>query len=74
MNEINLEEFKSLGKLQNGSYTDNYGILIKPNRKKTKWYLYEFDEVDGTKEFISEIKSNEHLKELYFSIYFKELY
>ena len=73
MKETDLLDFVSLGKLENGSYSDNYSILIKPNRKRNKWYLYIFDEVDGEEEFVSEIKSKDHLKDLYFNLTLKEL-
>jgi len=74
INEIDLQDLILLGKEKDGSFSDGYSVIIRPNHKKTKWDFIIFDEIYGLEEFLCEIKNIEHLKELYFNLFLKELY
>jgi hypothetical protein len=72
--EDELLKFKSLGRENDGSFSDRSDIILRPkNKRRTMWKLYIFDEVDGSEEFLIDINSKEDLEDIYFSIFNKIL-
>lgn len=74
LTEIQLSTLESFGRMNDGSYSDYSGFILRPiDKKRTKWKLYAYDEVDGTEEFLLNVDDFEDLKHYYFNITLKEL-
>ena len=74
LTESQLNNLECFGRLDNGSYSNHQGILLKPaNKKRTRWKMYNYDEVDGSEEYLLDIESLDDFKDIYFNITLKEL-
>lgn len=70
-----LNSLKSIGREQDGSYSDRWHITIIPDHlsNKNRWRFCIFSEVDGSNTFVKYVSTKVQLKKIYNAVTDKEL-
>lgn len=71
--EKKLDNLKSFGKEDDGTYCDRYQFSIIPNKNKTSWKLYYFNEINGDLSFIKTLEDMNDLNTVYEELTKKQL-